>query len=205
MDGSREELKIKDGYSWKLMGLGNCYPKDSGEPNFVIEAWDLSIAAQGLDDEGAEEDETTDDAEGVDIGKVAFSVVNQGAAINRGEDLEEVYDAEDDFHYDFYEHVAGKAEFEELLSVSRVVLLTSKDLLCFKEVYRLDVLQIIDQIFNDAVVAVWCEDFNDEVGVQLGVVMDRLPPIGNEGKNSGWLYHNGCLRWMTRTLGKDVS
>ena len=186
-DGSKKELTLSASYGWQLTGIGSAY--NDGDPNVVISAWEIVLV----------------DSEEKEMGKVAFSLVNQGEAYNRGDELFEVYDSEDSFHLDYYEHVAATPELEELLDSVRVILLAEKDLAVFQPAQRLDVLLILDQIFPEVVIAVWCEDRNSKVASHLATVLAEIPRLPSDEPKERWLYHDGKYRWMVETGGMPVS
>ena len=182
----REELQVNGFYGWSLTAHGSACRNDDGEPNNVISEWDMSFE---------DEDENP-------IGKIDFKVVNQGEATNRGEDFYEVYDAEDSFHCDYYEHVADREDFEELLSSQRVILLVEEDLTVFQPAQRFDVLQIIEQVFADVVIVVRCDDSNGAVAAHLATVLNRLPNLPGEDPKVCWLYHISQYRWWVKALSE---
>ena len=186
---SQKELTVSAYYGWKLAGQGSASADDDGEPNAVISSWEIVLA---------DEDEK-------EIGKLAFSVVNQGEAYNRGDELFEVYDSEDSFHFDYYEHIADRPGLEELMTSSRAILLSEVDLSDFQPVQQLDVLQILSQIFSDVVIAVCCEDRNSEAVAHLAAALAELPRLPSDEPKERWLYHDSKYRWMIGANGPPVS
>jgi hypothetical protein len=186
MPNKHESLFPGDAYSWKLTGKGNTCIGNKGEPNNVIGAWDLEF--MDVDEDGAE----------VLLGKLSFSVVNQGTACNCGVDLAEVYDAEDDFHFDYYEHALETDRFgsDILLLASQVVLIEGDVIAAVDPKHRLDALLIVDQVFSGAVVAVCCDDESSEVATQLASVMTKMPGLSGDDPKQAWFYHDDQSRWV---------
>jgi hypothetical protein len=203
-ENKTKELSLTGDYVWKLTGKGMALPADEGEPNALISEWEIVIADNGIDDDVKDAAqpalENVEDVEGVVLGKIVFRVVNQTAAYNRGEDLFEVYDSEDEFHLNYYEHVKERDESEGLLIAGNVILLTEDDLAAFQQVRRFDVLQILSEIFAEVVIAIWCKDQNSEVAVHLATAMDELPRLPADDSKEVWLYHDSRYEWLVETV-----
>jgi hypothetical protein len=184
MGRKKEILQLTRGYSWKLIGRGSSATKEKGDPSYLVSEWSVSIHT--LSDIGVRE---------LEAGELSFTVVDHGTATNLGEDLSEVYDSQDENHFDFYNHIKDLEGEDSLTHVSRSILVAEDALLEIERGHRLDVLQILTNIFNDAVVAVWCDDAGEEIGVQLAPVMKVLPSLDTDSPKSVWYYHNGQYYW----------
>ena len=189
---SAEEVKSKGWYHWELTGEGGAYPDGDGEPNRDTHPYKITIF-------------TSDDKAEVEIGKIAFKVVNQGRAVCQGISLYDLYDSEDSFHFDYYEHIAdhdGEDEpddAEELHTADKVILLVQSDLEVFKPEHRFDVLLILEKLFADVTLVVNCEDRNSEVAKELATVFSELPRLDMDEPNEVWLYHDSKYRWIVKT------
>jgi len=182
MSDDIEELKLTMDYSWELTGHGSTHADETGEPNAVISEWEIVFR----------------DFNNKLIGAVTFSVVNQGEACNLGENLTEVYDSEDDFHMDYFEHVMASEEKDDLLLSTRVVLVKEEEIQAFSEIHQLNVLNILERIFADTVVAVWCEDRDGNTTSKLSTVLHKLPKLPNDDPREVWLYHDSKYVWSLR-------
>lgn len=173
---------LQDDYFWSISGEGTAHPDHSGEPNHVIAAWDFTLHI--MDDDGEKQEPP--------LCKIPLSVVDQGTAVNLGEDLHDVFDAEGGLPFDYYEHAKESDDAElELFVATRVVIVNSVDLTSLPPDRLLDVVEILSRLFEGAIVAIYCYgSTGDRIADHLKKDLSSLPRLPGDEPNEQWLYHD---------------
>lgn len=189
MDSKKEpkELTIKGIYSWAMTSEGASCPDNERDPNVNHSHHTLTLL-------NGEEGE---------VCKIEFGVVHQAQAIRRGVSLFDLYDCEDQFHFDYFSRIQPHVEKEEvdndlvdLLEADKVILLVEDDLAGLTPDERFDMLQTLENIFADVLIAVCCVG-QSEISRQLATVFNKIPDLSPEGDdNEVWLFHDSKYRWI---------